>query len=351
VVAREGERIARRLRAPELLLAAGAVLACTAVLIAAELLARRLDPHYLDRLHESEVYSERLGWRLRPGFAALLHDVPTTVNARGYRGTLHPYEKTSGKTRLVMLGDSITFGARVRDFETFSALLEQRSDRYEVVNLASEGYGTDQELLVLEPEGLRYHPDVVVLNVCVANDPFENFLPGRLSRPKPYFTWNGRELVLHADHLRLSPTRRVLQWLADESHLANRLRELLPFASQPALFPPVRAEWQRFDRSAANELTVQLVCRAREISERGGAELLVLLHPDEPSFTSRSPVAARLGSALRDRGVWVQDLGQTYRAAGLSYKQVAIDQQGHLTPLGHHYVATEIERLLATHAR
>ena len=232
----EAKKVARRLRVPELLLAAGAVLACTAVLVGAEFLAARIDPHYLDRIHESEVYSERLGWRLRPGFAAPLHDVPTTVNARGYRGPLHPYEKTPGKTRLVMLGDSITFGTRVRDYETFSALLEQRSARYEVVNLAVEGYSTDQELLVLETEGLRYHPDVVVLNVCVANDPFENFLPGRLPRPKPHFTWNGRQLVLHGDHLRLSPPRRVIQWLGDESYLANRLRDLLPFASQPSLF-------------------------------------------------------------------------------------------------------------------
>jgi hypothetical protein len=272
------------------------------------------------------------------------------VTARGDRGALHPYEKTPGKTRLVMLGDSIAFGTRVRDFETFSALLEQRSARDEVVNLAVEGYSTDQELLVLEAEGLRYHPDVVVLNVCVANDPFENFLPGRLPRPKPHFTWDGRQLVLHDDHLRLSPARRALQWLADESHLANRLRDLLPFASQSSLFPPVRAEWQRFDRSAANELTVQLACRVHEVSRRGGAELLVLLHPDELSFEHLSPVATRLHSALRNRGIRVEDLGQVYRAAGLSYKQVAIDQGGHLTPLGHHFVAEEIERLLAAPA-
>ena len=341
------KELVRTLRVPELALAAAALLAGAAFLVAAELLARRLDPHYLDRAREAAVYSERYGWRLRPGFAAPLHDVPTTLNARGYRGALHPYERTPGKTRLVMLGDSVTFGARVRDFETFSALLEERDARYEVVNLAVEGYGTDQELLVLEDEGLRYHPDVVVLNVCVANDPFENYLPGRLPWPKPYFTWDGRQLVLHDEHLRLSPPRRAIQWLADESHLFVRLQELLPLGADRPLFPPVRAEWQRFDRGAANELTVRIACRVRDVARRGAADLLVLLHPDERAFDGASPVAARLGSGLRSHGVRVWDMGETYRAARLSWKQVAFDQQGHLTPLGHHVVAEEIEALLA----
>jgi hypothetical protein len=344
----KAKEVARRLYVPELLLAAVTVVACAAALVVAESAARWLDPHYLDRVRGAEVYSERYGWELRPGFGALLHDVPTTVNARGYRGALHPYEKTPGKTRLLMLGDSVAFGFGVRDFETFSYLLEHRGDRYEVVNLSVEGYGTDQELLVLEQEGLRYHPDVVVLNVCVANDPLDNFLPRWWYwRPKPHFTWDGRRLVLHDDDQRISPALHAIQWLADESHVLNRLRELLPLASDPSPFPPVRGERQHFARRAANELTVQIACQVRDVARRGGAELLVLLHPDEPTFEQRSRVAERLGSGLRDHGIRVTDLAETYRAAGLSFAQVAIDGQGHLTPLGHHFVAEEIETLLA----
>ncbi len=342
---------ARRLPVRELLLAAATVAACTALLVVAELAARRLDPHYLDRTRGSEVFSERYGWKLRPGFAGLLHDVPTTVNASGYRGALHPYQRTPGKTRLLMLGDSITFGSWARDYDTFSYLLEHRSDRYEVVNLAVEGYGTDQELLVLEDAGPRYRPDVVVLNVCIANDPLDNLLPRWWYwRPKPHFSWDGRRLVLHDEELRLSPARRAIQWLADESHLLNRLRELLPFASEPSLFPPVprqEGERQRFDRHAANELTARIVFRVSDVARRGGEDLLVLLHPDKPTFEGTSKVAPKLAAALREQGIWVEDLAEFYRGAGLSHKQVAIDWQGHLTPLGHHFVAEEIESLLA----
>jgi len=335
--------VARRRRVPELLLAAASVAACTAVLVAAELLSRRLDPHYLDRVRGAEVYSERYGWKLRPGFDGLLHDVPTTVNARGFRGALHPYEKTPGKIRLLMLGDSVTFGTKVRDFETFSFLLEHRSDRYEVVNLGVEGYGTDQELLVLGDEGLRYHPDVVILNICVANDPGDNLLAWSW-RPKPHFTWDGQRLELHDANMRLSPPRRAIQWLADESHVYNRLRELL-LGSDTSLIPEPKGS-QRLNRRAANELTVRIACRVGDVARRAGADLLVLVHPDRVTFAHRSPVAAHLTSALRDHGISVQDLVEIYWAARLSYEQVALDGQGHLTPLAHHLVAEEIETVL-----
>ncbi len=340
--------VARWLRLPELALAGVVVVAFVAVLAVAELAARWLDPHYLDRARGAEIYSEQLGWKLRPGFVGLLHDTPTTVNALGYRGAIHPYRKTPGKTRLLMLGDSVAFGFRVRDFETFSYLLEHRSDRFEVVNLGVEGYGTDQELLLLESEGLRYHPDVVILNVCIANDPLDNFLPGFWNwRPKPHFTWDGRKLVLHRDDVRLSPPRRAIQWLADESHVLNRLRELLPFRSDPSIFPPVHEVTRQFERHAANELTVRIACEVRNVARAGGAEFWVLLHPDKPTFEGTSRVASTIASALRGQGVRVDDLALTYGRAGLSQKQIALDWQGHLTPLGHHFVAEEIERLLA----
>ena len=56
------------------------------------------------------------------------------------------------------------------------------------------GYGTDQELLLLEREGFGMDPAVVVLNVCVGNDALDNALPVYLYdgvTPKPYFSLEG----------------------------------------------------------------------------------------------------------------------------------------------------------------
>ncbi len=183
---------------------------------------------------------------------------------------------------------------------------------------------------------------MVIHNICIANDPGDNLLVWTW-RPKPHFTWDGRRLELHDHEVRLSAARRALQWLADESHVFNRVRELV-FGSDS--LPVPQPKELPFDRHAANELTVRIACRVRDVARRGGADLLVLIHPDRFTFEHLSPLSIHIASALRENGIRVQDLAETYWAARLSYEQVALDGQGHLTPLAHHLVAEEIETLL-----
>ena len=64
---------------------------------------------------------------------------------------------------MVIVGDSYTFGEGVQDDETFSAGLERLIDNSDVLNLGVHGYGTDQQLLRLQIDGLAYRPNVVVL--------------------------------------------------------------------------------------------------------------------------------------------------------------------------------------------
>src|SRR5438128_43073 len=134
-----------------------------------------------------------------------------------------------GRPRMVMLGDSITFCYGVRDGETFSAVMETLDPRLEVVNLGVQGYGTDQELLKLEREGFAYAPDVVVLNVCLANDLLDNASARSIYDgvyPKPYFRLEGGRLVEVAGHVGLSPPRRLALLLSQRSALFNALLDL-----------------------------------------------------------------------------------------------------------------------------
>jgi GDSL-like Lipase/Acylhydrolase family len=335
-----------RARRRELLLAASSVLVVSALLAAAELVLRRVSPRYLDGSRGIMVFSETCGWTLRPGFQGLLHDVPTTVGAHGYRGHDHRGPRRPGRARIVMLGDSITFGSRVRDAETFAALVESRSERYEVLNLAVEGYGTDQELLQLEHFGLRYQPDVVVLNFAVTNDVWNNRCwcnqPGG-GMPKPYFSLEGGSLQLHDEPLRLSPWRRFARWLQDDSQLYNRL------TGGPPAFPPPppSADQARLDEPTGLRVTVALIQRMQEDVRRAGARLVVVFHPDRPAFEGRSRVQTKLREALRHVEIEPVLLSERYNTRALEYDTLALDFQGHLTPQGHHFAAEEIERVLA----
>jgi hypothetical protein len=103
------------------------------------------------------------------------------------------------RTRVIVLGDSVAFGLGVSDDETFAHALDARDNGIEAANLAVQGYGPGQELLVLQGEGLRNGPDVVVLAFCLANDFAEALLPvalydGRTAKPRLRLV--GERLVL-----------------------------------------------------------------------------------------------------------------------------------------------------------
>jgi lysophospholipase L1-like esterase len=126
------------------------------------------------------VKDDRLGWKLRPGAVDQWGDVEVSVNERGFRGPVVPYPKAPGTTRIVYLGDSVTFGYRVARWEdTYPFVLEgilvaTDSLSIETVNLAVEGYSQWQQAIVLADEGDRYAPDLVVVGF-VLNDVTEMF--------------------------------------------------------------------------------------------------------------------------------------------------------------------------------
>jgi hypothetical protein len=136
------------------------------------------------------------GWSTRRS----IHDLPAwgtlvNTNARGLRGKRdYAYAPDPATQRVVVLGDSFTFGEEVSDGQTYPYLLEKQLDGMEVLNLGVHGYGHDQMLLYLQEEGLRYSPDVVALGFVVG-DVFRNLLTFR-DFAKPRFILESGTLVL-----------------------------------------------------------------------------------------------------------------------------------------------------------
>jgi hypothetical protein len=343
---------------PEWFLAAGSLLACGLALGTAELALRLANPSYLDerpavaidRLHR---YSERYGWELRPGARQHEGDHWVSVNSQRYRGERLPRRAQSGRQRVVLLGDSVTFGTYVGDGETFADVLQLRDNGLEVVNLAVQGYGLGQELIRLEREGLDYEPQVVVANVCLANDFADIMLPVFLYdgvRPTPYYRLERGRLRLHDEHLRLGHGQRLGVALHERSHLFNRLLELRG-SSGPADAAGHGSWVERRaaaleDPQAALRLAVAILDRMRDVTEGSGARFVVVLHPDKPAFKGESMWTSALAAAPELRGVELIDLGREYRQRGLRFGQLTLDGLGHLGPLGHQAAASILETRL-----
>lgn len=118
-----------------------------------------------------------------------------SINKAGNRGeVVYPYERTNDKLRILMIGDSFTFGEGVNNKETFSHYLQEMLPEAEVINLGVHGYGHDQILIHFEEEGVKYHPDLVILGF-VSADMERNRMNFR-DFAKPKFKLKEEKLVL-----------------------------------------------------------------------------------------------------------------------------------------------------------
>ncbi len=321
----------------------------TLVVVGLEALLRLSSSDYLtalgrDDLNYLNVYSETYGWAPRPGFTLHRAGVTTTINRLGYRGREYPLARTPGRTRTVMLGDSVAFGYGVDDAATFSAVLERMEPRLEVLNLGVQGYGTDQELIKLEEERLRYHPEVVVLNACLDNDFLDNARSVNFGYPKPYFRWEQGQLRKHDAHVRLSLLERTGLFLREKSVLFNRAATLLPGR-------PARVESRLVKRPRDPALTARLVARVAEAARQNGSACLVLLYQAEAGFLDESwHREDRLLDADELRGLSPVSMEERFRAESVRPENLGeflMDATGHLTAKGHWISAKIIREELA----
>jgi hypothetical protein len=115
------------------------------------------------------VYDEHAGWRNAPNIDATPeHHGHIRTNSHGMRNHEEfPVERTPGKRRLLIVGDSYSFGHGVSNEETYAYRLAELLPEWEVMNLAVSATGTDQNYLMYEHHGKRFKPDVVLLGFYV----------------------------------------------------------------------------------------------------------------------------------------------------------------------------------------
>jgi hypothetical protein len=247
-----------------------------------------------------------------------------------------------------MIGDSITF-----------AMGEPAPG---TVNLSGVGFGTDQELILLE----RHLADLkkvgrVVLNFCLSNDFIDNVSavnPHDGFRLKPYFTLEGDELTFHREHLRVSGWDRTMLWFNQRSGAVFFLRKLL--ARQPAPSPsdPFRfqryddspEQWQRYDalRDSSLPVTRRLLERmARTVEDRLQARFAVLVFPSNYPRPAANPLQMpeKVRAFFAGFDFPVEDLGCHAAQRGLAFRDVAYDPLGHLTQRGKRLAAEVISTL------
>ncbi|MFN8441995.1 MAG: DUF5989 family protein [Caldilineaceae bacterium] len=132
------------------------------------------------------------------------YDTTISVNERSLRAPADlTYEKPPGVFRVIVLGDSFVEAAQVQLEQSFpqqlGKLLQEHGVNAQVINAGVGGWGNDQELIWLREEGVKYHPDLVVVAIYPRNDFMNNYQPLESANMganlKPYFRLDNGKLV------------------------------------------------------------------------------------------------------------------------------------------------------------
>ena len=90
-----------------------------------------------------------------------------STNSRGLRDKEYYFKKTDGVKRIVVLGDSFTWGFGVNDDEIYTEKLESMLLDTEVINLGVTAYQLWQEIIYLMREGVQYDPDIIIVGLSL----------------------------------------------------------------------------------------------------------------------------------------------------------------------------------------
>ena len=178
---------------------AAATISTIVVVLFCELITRGTRPELLVG-HDERVafceYDPELGWRNRPHASGRFAHTSVVHDAEGRRDVEVPSAPLENRRRVIVLGDSFTWGYLVNAEDSYTDLINQRLQDVDVVNLGCSGYGTDQEYLLLKREFARRKPDLAVIAVHVASDIYNNRYSFQYGYHKPYFELEGDDLVL-----------------------------------------------------------------------------------------------------------------------------------------------------------
>ncbi|MGE3272505.1 MAG: hypothetical protein AB7P40_27415 [Chloroflexota bacterium] len=245
----------------------------------------------------AEAHPE-FGRRNRPGAGWKKTDEYTSwieINSKSLRGAEIDYPKPPGEYRILITGDSFTFGEQVNQDETFTQRLEDRLNaeqpglHYRVLNAGSNGWATANEAVYLTKEGVRFSPDVVIVAFYVGNDISDNY-----RRVATVSIAREADLALRGADSFEGP-RRILRRSELYTVFESGVLAKLPWWQDDGGSNSSDRKAPRNDQEAqeAWAITESLLARMRDVSESQGARFMVMVVPTAVTVAQRGDASDR----------------------------------------------------------
>jgi lysophospholipase L1-like esterase len=309
--------------------------------------------------------------------------VTITTNSLGLRGAEVSLEKPAGVKRVLVLGDSYTFGVYVEDDETYSAVLEslfrEEGAQVEVINAGyADGWEPDEHYAWLVNRGLEFEPDLVIYGFFVGNDISGLFpeywseldargLPTRIDDPNYYVDTFGRLRSRAKDRYAVGFDLIYRVPVLRESHLAIFLNSIIHDLLTRLTPKYERSEYGHFPfilRESSDELMLEqeklfldLVAGMDAVAGEHGAEFMVLMIPVnfqvEPDF-----LAMVYGPKYKVERNYYEEVKPVFDEMDVLYLDVLEEMTAipgqyfprngevHFNPAGHRFAAEQLKSFL-----
>jgi hypothetical protein len=274
-------------------------------------------------------------------------------NSMGFRGSREFGPKPPGVVRLLLLGDSMTYGLGVNDDQTFACHLERNLREgqipAEVVNSGCPGKGTDYELKLFQTRGVKLHPDVTVL--CFFYNDFDDNARGEYYALKA----DGGLQAKPLDHSRGGLKTFLCRfpgysWLISWSQAANLVKHAAVdylvkrhhegSGAAAGLVVSYADHGQGFATEPNKQVTAVYVEHLREAVRRAGSELVVFYIPfaqEVETYRRRqefSPEEQAIKEIIEAGGGALQSLTPWLAATPEPIRELYF-AEGHWTPRAH----------------
>jgi lysophospholipase L1-like esterase len=289
--------------------------------------ATTVDPEAVDAAYVSD---DELLWRPRPRTRFRDIDYPLReiiANSQGIRDSaMIPELKAENEFRILFLGDSVTFGWRVRHDETFAKLtgvmLAERFPDLVIrgLNAGVPAYSAYQGWRYLIRDGFAFEPDLVVVTFG-ANDGSAWMDASDIQHHERHQSW-------------------VPGWPFEWSMLARAIMVTIHRApptpgppGRPRLYPEEFGEVLENIRDATREKGVELLVVIQPWRQNVDGAVSVSSRDNYQERATRFGLTLRLGTdpapSMIDGVAVLQELGTSHRPSEIFFDDV------HLTPLGH----------------
>jgi len=248
-----------------------------------------------------------LRYELVPGAKTL----NISINSDGFRGPEYSIPKPANTFRILMLGDSETFSFMLAQNDSLAAQLENQLNQksgpvhYEVLNFGVEGYNIFQELEMLKTKGLKYKPDLIILNY-VLNDPE----PGEYYFQKTFFMRHSALVRYFSYRIKKALIRRERKRLNIKTEVDNYY-----YYHRPKYFIPVK----------------EAMLEMADIAVKRGNKLVVVIFPvssiEVKDFKENYPYRKihELVKSINSDNIIFIDLMDEFNRLGLTPQGVAIN--------------------------